>query len=83
MVIESNKLFITKAHIVHFVHNNWIQVKISGSSSHLNQMIQVQTGMHDGSQTMPSLNGESITLDSLLLDAGLTGEQKKRKIEEI
>ena len=39
--------------------------------------------MHDGSQAIPSLNRESVTLDSLLLDAGLTGEQKKRKVEEI
>ena len=65
------------------MHNNWIQVKMSGSSSHLHQMIQVQTGMHEGSQAMPSLNGESVTIDSLLLDTGLTGEQKKGKVEEI
>ena len=45
---------------------------MSGSSSHLHQMIHVQTGMHERSQAMPSLNGESVTIDSLLLDAGLT-----------
>ena len=52
-----------------------MQVKMSGSTRHLHQMIQVQTGTHKGSQAMPSLNGESVTLYALLLDAELTTEQ--------
>ena len=79
MVIVLNKLFIRQ---VYFAHNNWIQVKMSGSSC-VHQMIQVQTGMHDESQATPLLNGESLTIDSLVLDAGLRVEQKKRKVEEI
>ena len=56
---------------------------MSGSTSHLHQIVQVQTGRHEGSQSMPSLNGESVTLDGWLLDAWLTAQQKRRKVEEI
>ena len=55
---------------------------MSGSSL-VHQTIHVQTGMHDGLQTMPSLNWEPLTIDTLLLEAGLTVEQKKRKVKEI
>lgn len=52
--------------MLHVMHNNSIEIKMT-ISAHVYEMIQVGTLQH-GPDTMPPLNGESLTNNSYLQD---------------